>query len=72
MKPKTMLEIITEKRADAQPPIKPIGGFLGRNAPVLTNSTALSMIRNRLAQIASGRNHRLNFGIDPYASKIEE
>jgi hypothetical protein len=67
-----MLEIITEKRASAQPPIKPIGGFLGRNVPVLTNSTALSMIRNRFAQIASGRNQQNNFGIDPYASKIEE
>jgi hypothetical protein len=56
MRRKTALDIITEKRASAQPPVKPIGGFLGRNAPVLTNSTALSMVRNRLAQIASGRN----------------
>jgi hypothetical protein len=72
MRSKTALDIITEKRASAQPPVKPIGGFLGRNAPALSNSTALSMIRNRLAQIASGRNQRNNFGIDPYASKIEE
>jgi hypothetical protein len=68
---KTALNWLTDKRAFTRTAVKPADRFPVENAPVLTNSTALGMVRNRLSQIAS-RKQRMFFGIDPHSSKIDD